>query len=156
VAMGGSLHDARLGFFGLSRARHGVHGLHGFCEHKNTLRTIQCLWLGVLSFKHKRCAMRRKITKPRECEKNNKCSSGSCKLNCFVYFQYSWVVEPPGKLTFVCIFFQKTLHGARRKGACTMHDKHYFNFHGARPYTLHDARQAKFHFHDARQAKNRR
>ena len=27
--MGGSLHDARLGFFGLSRARHGVHGLHG-------------------------------------------------------------------------------------------------------------------------------
>ena len=59
VAMGGSLHDARLGFFGLSRARHKVHGLHGarrkgactmhdklarftanFCEHKNTLRTI--------------------------------------------------------------------------------------------------------------------
>ena len=27
--MGGSLHDARLGFFGLSRARHRVHGLHG-------------------------------------------------------------------------------------------------------------------------------
>ena len=27
--MGGSLHDARLGIFGLSRARHRVHGLHG-------------------------------------------------------------------------------------------------------------------------------
>ena len=100
---GGSLHDARLGFFGLSRARHGVHGLHGFCEHKNTLRTIQCLWLGVLSFKHKRCAMRRKITKPRECEKNNKCSSGSCsQWNCFVSFSISGGsrgAKPPGKLT---------------------------------------------------------
>ena len=27
-----------------------------FCEHKNTLRTIPSLWLGVLSFKHKRYA----------------------------------------------------------------------------------------------------
>jgi len=34
-----------------------------------------------------------------------------------------------------------------------MHDKHYFNFHGSRPYTLHGARQAKCGFHDARQVK---
>ena len=42
---------------------------------------------------------------------------------------------------------------------CTVHDKqirfhdddkHYFNFHESRPYTLYGARQTKFDFHDAR------
>jgi len=60
------------------------------------------------------------------------------------------------KIDFLCIFFPKPLHGARRKGTCTMHDKHYYNFLGSRPYTLHGARQAKFGFHYARKAKNRR
>mgnify|MGYP003471157238 FL=1 len=45
---------------------------------------------------------------------------------------------------------------------CTVHDKqirfhdddkHYFNFHESRPYTLYGARQTKFDFHDARQSK---
>ena len=72
--MGGSLHDARLGFFGLSRARHGVHGLHGArrkgaCTMHDKLARVSDWEFFRLNTKD----MRMKITKPRECEKNHKC-----------------------------------------------------------------------------------
>ena len=96
--MGGSLHDARLGFFGFSRARHGVHGLHGarrkgactmhdkhyFNFHGSRLHGSQRTSMSIKThlelsqvsdwefFRLNTKDMRMKISKPRECEKNNK------------------------------------------------------------------------------------
>ena len=96
VAMGGSLHDARLGFFGLSRARHGVHGLHGSRRTSVSIRTHKKKLCKVSDweFRSNTKDIWMKITKPWECEKK-KCSRGLCsQWKCFVIFSISG-----GKLT---------------------------------------------------------
>ena len=112
----------------------------------------------VHSFKHQRCAMRMKITKPKECENITVVVDHASS---FVSFSGgSRRAKPPGKLTKIskpreCE--QITLHGARRRvlARCTSFIL-TFTDHGHISCMVHDNQNSAFTMHDSSKIADKR